>query len=128
MKGRSFLLKYIYTIKNMEILANRFDEGFKLYESAEKYTVDVEVKYNKAYNDALSAIMKSSTPTQSERIQAAKKIYDGKVFVNSGGITYTLTVNPKAKTETEVISVHAKKGNQEQTKTISGANVPFMVG
>ena len=110
----------------MESFKNRLIESF-VNEKAEVYDVETEEKYNKLMNSKLEKIMKGSTPTQKERIEAATKVYDGKEFTNNG-VNYKLTVDKNAKNEGDVIKVVASKGSQKQERTISPANVPFMLG
>ena len=107
-----------YTDKEISLLKKEIDSLRKsknINESAStiEYDVDTELSFNKKYNDELKKLTKGESikVTNPLRVKAANKVYGGKVFTNNG-VTYTIVVNPKAKSEGDILTITAKKAEQ----------------
>lgn len=111
----------------MELVFENYNNFKSVNEvKAIEYTSDVETDYNTRYNAERDDSLKGSDKI-SDQIDAAMKVYNGVTFKN-GDATYILSVDKKAKDETKIIFVKAKKGSQTGEMYMSPANVPFMLG
>lgn len=94
-----------------------------------EYSTAIEMEYNNKYNSKLKKIATGDKITNEDRKKAAE-IYGGKVFINpESGVKFTIEVNKNAKKDSDILKVKAEaKDGRAETKNISPANVPFMLG
>lgn len=113
----------------MEDITKFLNENLIKESKSIEYDINTELEYDKKYNDSLKQLTKGDTEkiTLPIRIKSALKVYDNKIFTNSG-VEYTLTVNKNAKKDSDILEIVAKKGSQQQTKTINPNMVSWIIG